>query len=83
MIIRTEIETKAAVISAVYCNMCGKEIKATTIISGQFEFAVLSANWGYGSAHDSDIFTLEFCEDCIYRRLLPVCKIQPESTETF
>ena len=77
MIIKKEIDRKVQVIDAVHCNMCGGEIKTTETIPGQFEFATLHAHWGYGSVHDGERFHIEFCEDCIYRRLLPVLIIQP------
>jgi len=82
MIIWTEKNQMVRIADKVLCNMCGEEIKAHIEVPGQFEFAILRASWGYGSQHDTQKFQLEICEDCIYRRLLPVLKILPETTES-
>lgn len=50
----------------VVCDVCGKSCVSGTL--GAFgigaEFAVLEADWGYGSRKDGDSFRLEMCEDC-------------------
>jgi hypothetical protein len=80
--IRTKsVETTKLVAEEVRCNMCGKSIPETPGISGQFEFARLIADWGYGSNHDTEHFEVQICEPCVYETLLPNFEIQPEVTE--
>jgi len=43
-------------------------IYETSGIPGQYEYAVLSADWGYGSEHDSEHFKLQICEKCVYEK---------------
>lgn len=84
MIITNMIDVKKEVIIGVQCNLCGKSLEPTIKHEtyGQFEFATLLANWGYGSKHDMEQFHLELCEKCVYERLLPMMKIQPEIKES-
>jgi len=84
MIITNMIDVKKEVIIGVQCNLCGKSLEPTIRYEtyGQFEFAILQANWGYDSKHDMETFQLEFCEDCVYNKILPMMKIQPEIKES-
>jgi hypothetical protein len=75
-----EIDGKIEVVDTIECNMCGNPIVKSE--ADRYEYATTHASWGYGAEHDGEKFTLEICEDCIYRRLLPVCKIKPEITES-
>ena len=74
-------QTTRVVVTGVICNLCGESIPNVSGIPNQFEFAVLYANWGYGSGHDTDSFEMHICENCIYQKLMPMMKVQPEIAE--
>lgn len=50
----------------VVCDVCGKSCVSGTLeaFGVGAEFAVLRADWGYGSRKDGESFMLEMCEDC-------------------
>lgn len=79
----SEVEVKKTIIDEVKCNLCGSSIPHTPGYPGQFEFAILRSDWGYGSNHDGDAFDLHFCEQCVYERLLPLMLIQPDVRSSF
>lgn len=65
----------------VVCDVCGKSCMSGTLEAFGIgaEFAVLSANWGYGSRKDGDSFRCEMCEDCFDKIVAFVGKISEKS----
>ncbi|MED5525425.1 MAG: hypothetical protein VX447_11840 [Pseudomonadota bacterium] len=58
------------VITDVLCDICGDSTSGDGKISPQF--AVLSANWGYGSEHDGEVYEVHFCESCFFSALVSI-----------
>jgi hypothetical protein len=44
----------------VICDRCGK----TCLVGGGYEYAILSANWGYESLKDGEQHRAQICEGC-------------------
>lgn len=78
----TEIPSMRKALTSVTCNLCGEEVLETCGIPHQFEFATLTADWGYGSRHDMQSFEVHFCERCVYEKILSMLKVQPEISES-
>lgn len=67
------------VVSDVICNLCGKTCNAA---KGQeetpsYEFATISASWGYFSTHDMDVHEAHVCNLCYDSVLTPLFKLSP------
>ncbi len=45
----------------VICNVCGE----STVSDGIFEYAVITAEWGYGSNRDGEEWRAHACEGCM------------------
>ncbi|MGI2259077.1 hypothetical protein [Shewanella sp. GXUN23E] len=57
----------ADVLTDVLCDVCGS---STTGHSGCGpDYASLTADWGYGSAHDGDSYEIHLCERCFFNTL--------------
>jgi hypothetical protein len=57
--------TLAPVVTRVVCDVCSASCGDRTL-SGfvDFEFATLSANWGYSSGRDGEAHLMHLCEPC-------------------
>lgn len=62
------------VVKDVICNMCGKP--CVQPFNGQWEYGLLSANWGYGSNRDGRVEKSHICPDC-YEDLVDLFVIKP------
>lgn len=71
------------VVDNIICNMCGKPCPDPMDV-GQWEYAMLSAHWGYGSHRDGRVEKSHICPDC-YERLVDMFVIKPtcESNDGF
>ncbi len=83
-VIKKEIKTvEQEFLEDLCCNKCGKSCKhiVTQGADGkdvvQYEFAVVSASFGYWSHSDGSIYDFDLCEDCFYE-LFNSLKIKPE-----
>lgn len=54
------------VVTDVLCDVCNQLT--------QLEFGTLSANWGYDSKHDGEIYELQLCEKCFFYALATLKK---------
>ncbi len=72
------VKRRVQVVRAVTCNKCGELCK--DLIPGQFEFAALTTNWGYGSSRDGESEESHLCESC-YSAVVSGFKIPPTSTK--
>ncbi|MCQ4726167.1 hypothetical protein NE664_05760 [Anaerotignum faecicola] len=62
--IKTEIQMKETeVISKVYCNVCGREIKPDAL--GYYpDFLHIEKTWNYFSGRDGETQKADICERC-------------------
>ena len=44
------------------CDVCGQSTRQED--TGEFQYATLSAYWGWGSGYDGERHTLDLCEEC-------------------
>ncbi len=51
----------------ILCDICGTSCKSADI-DRQWEYAYLSANWGYGSTMDGEAHRCHLCSSC-YRKV--------------
>ncbi len=63
-LIKTEIQMKETeVISKVYCNVCGREIKPDAL--GYYpDFLHIEKTWNYFSGRDGETQKADICERC-------------------
>lgn len=62
----TEMQ-EVEVIKDVLCDICGDSTSGDNKHSPQF--ASLQADWGYGSAHDGEVYEVHLCEGCFFSAL--------------
>lgn len=55
------------VLSNVLCDICGNSTRDKMDMN--YEYAHITANWGYGSAKDGEVWDFFLCEKCV--QLLP------------
>ena len=60
----------------VICNACGESCRDN--LGMNFEYADVSAAWGYGSKKDMEVHRGHLCEAC-YDKLVASWKIPPDS----
>ena len=65
---------RVEVVRVVLCNKCGKA--CPQFVPGQFEFATLATDWGYGSKRDGEREESHLCESC-YVKVVSCFKIKP------
>lgn len=54
-------------VTDVRCDVCGASTRSKT---GDLEYGVLQAHWGYGSVrHDGERYEVHLCEDCFFTTL--------------
>ncbi|ANF25773.1 hypothetical protein [Stutzerimonas stutzeri] len=53
-------------VSDVLCDICGN---STRIEGYGLQFGTLRASWGYGSAHDGELYEVHMCEPCFFRTI--------------
>ncbi|RSM25002.1 hypothetical protein [Aeromonas salmonicida] len=63
MLVKAVVPTEQVV--DVRCDVCGN----SSMKAAQMNYATLSANWGYGSRHDGEIYQVELCESCFFEVL--------------
>lgn len=56
-------EKPRPVLTDLLCDVCGKSCR-TNYADVNFEYATLTAQWGYFSRKDGDNYAMELCEDC-------------------
>lgn len=63
-LIKTEMQMRETeVISSVYCNVCGKEIRADD--RGYYpDFVHIDKTWNYFSNKDGEVQKIDICEEC-------------------
>ena len=69
-------DVQESFVKDVLCDRCG----ATTKTLGDFEYATLSASWGYGSSKDMICHEAHFCEEC-FDEILSVIGVDPSKIE--
>ena len=74
-------ERKIPVIADIICDMCGKSCKIDDEGGENYEFATLTAEWGYHSKHDMETIKIELCEDCCYKLKDIIEKYKKENAE--
>ena len=57
----------------IYCNCCGKVLKATNGILKEDAFEA-SKEWGYFSTRDTEVHQFNLCEEC-YEKMISEFKI--------
>jgi ribosomal-protein-alanine N-acetyltransferase len=72
---RTKIK-KSVKIESVYCNVCGRQIKAEHGILTEDVFEA-TKEWGYFSNKDLEVHKFNICESC-YEKLVSTFKIPVE-----
>lgn len=61
---KTELRPTPVVVEVV-CDICGASCGSTRNDNFvDFEFATLSASWGYGSSRDGECHHIDLCEAC-------------------
>lgn len=55
------------IVNEVYCDVCGKSCK----VECGFEYATLSADWGYGSPYDGQRHSTIICMKCYDKLPIP------------
>lgn len=50
-------------VTDVRCDVC---ICSTRLESGNMEYGMLRANWGYGALHDGQRYEVHLCEACFF-----------------
>ena len=56
---RVEVEA----VTDVRCDVCGC---STRLESGNLEYGMLQAHWGYGALHDGKRYEVHLCEACFF-----------------
>ena len=54
------------VIDSIICDACGENCKAKMADVDDYEYATLSADWGYWSDSDGQSYRVHLCEECFY-----------------
>jgi len=63
-----KIAKKVDVLTGVFCNCCGKDMKCTKDKKIDLDFiagAHIVIDYGYGSKHDTDHLEFDMCDGCI------------------
>lgn len=63
--IYTEMNVPSKVVEDVVCDSCQKSTKDK--FGWNFEYASLTAHWGYGSSMDDTEWNYHLCEECAKR----------------
>jgi hypothetical protein len=63
MIVKEKTMQEKEVVKDVLCDICGKGTKKSDGFD-EFEYAVLTAAWGYQSRKDGESWECVLCEDC-------------------
>lgn len=64
MKITGRVETEAVI--DVRCDVCGCSAR---LESGNLEYGMLYAHWGYGALHDGERYEVHLCEACFFTTL--------------
>lgn len=88
MKINSEIKIKINAVTDVICDRCDKSCKRENDSVEynhdgnhykSFDYAEMTATWGYYSRKDTELHTIVLCEDC-YDETLKVMNIKPRIT---
>lgn len=55
------VETEAVI--DVRCDVCDS---STRLASGNLQYGMLQAHWGYGALHDGERYEVHLCESCFF-----------------
>lgn len=55
------VETEAVI--DVRCDVCDS---STRLASGNLQYGMLHAHWGYGALHDGERYEVHLCESCFF-----------------
>lgn len=80
MIETQEEKVTTKVVLDIVCNRCGKSTKDS--MGMNFEYAEVSASWGYCSGMDTEIHHAHLCVDC-YNEITKDWKISPVAEMDF
>ncbi|MGT3070681.1 hypothetical protein [Pseudomonas putida] len=58
-------DSDASIVLDVICDMCGSSSR----IGERFQFAILKASWGQGTAHSGEAYELHLCESCFFTQV--------------
>lgn len=54
---------EAEAVTDVRCDVCGCSAR---LESGNLEYGMLHAHWGYGALHDGERYEVHLCETCFF-----------------
>ena len=52
------------IVSDILCDVC---LDSTRVAGNGLQYALLQAQWGYGSAHDGERYEIHLCEHCFFQ----------------
>lgn len=52
------------IVSDVLCDVC---LESTRVAGNGLQYALLQAQWVYGSAHDGECYEIHLCEHCFFQ----------------
>ncbi len=77
MLKKKEAMQKVLVTEDVICNICEASCNRAPEREVSYEYALISANWGYFSPKDLDEHEAHVCYACYEEKLMPLFKIDP------
>ena len=79
---RKKAQKTTKVVVDIKCDICGQSVvpefqkKNLDNLDEFSSFARLTAEFGYGSKHDGEAFSYDFCEDCFYKLRVKISELK-------
>lgn len=54
------------IVSDIVCDVC---LESARVDGDSLQYGLLQAHWGYGSAHDGELYEIHLCESCFFQTI--------------